>query len=115
MSTENQPLDNEPQDTQDDFDSAFDEYAGKTKAPDERDEYHRDQEPASAAAWARINDRSTSCSSNYSNASSTPSTPMVVKNPTTSAATKPPKRWVATIGTLLRRTFPTWPAPSKLV
>ena len=45
MSTENQPLDKEPQDTQDDFDSAFDEYAGKTKAPDERDEYHRDQEP----------------------------------------------------------------------
>ena len=45
MSTENQPLDKEPQDTQDDFDSAFDEYAGKTKAPDERDEYHRNQEP----------------------------------------------------------------------
>jgi DNA repair exonuclease SbcCD ATPase subunit len=44
MSTENQPLDKEPQDTQDDFESAFDEYAGKTKAPDERDEYHRDQE-----------------------------------------------------------------------
>lgn len=28
MSQENQPLDNQPQDTEDDFDSAFDEYAG---------------------------------------------------------------------------------------
>jgi DNA repair exonuclease SbcCD ATPase subunit len=60
MTTENQPLDNEPQDnTQaDEFDSAFDEYAGKTTPSDERDAYHRDEhqdhdgEPADEAEQA---------------------------------------------------------------
>lgn len=56
MTTENQPLDKEPQDTQDEFDSAFDEYADKTPAAEERDEYHRDEpqdeEPAEEAEQA---------------------------------------------------------------
>ncbi len=50
MQTDNQPLDKEPQDNtpadKDDFDSAFDEYAGKTTPTEERDEYHRGQDDA---------------------------------------------------------------------
>lgn len=46
MSTTDQPLDDKPQETDadnaDDFDSAFDEYAGKEK--DDRDEYYREGE-----------------------------------------------------------------------
>ncbi|MGS2743603.1 hypothetical protein ACU6TU_08400 [Halomonas sp. LS-001] len=48
MKTDTQPLDKEPQDTpqaDDEFDSAFDEYAGKSTAPDERDEYYREEAP----------------------------------------------------------------------
>jgi len=61
MTTENQPLNKEPQDTDDsnDFDSAFDEYSKSTTDPENRDEYHRDDEPGDDAPPPEpdINDR----------------------------------------------------------